>query len=96
MPDAATHWLRVLGDGLIYDGPCIVKFIIFWPDANADYADIYDGWDAASGVLFCRIEAAAQTTRHIGLGQGVRFGQGIYVDGIDAAVATTVGFVPLE
>lgn len=96
MANEATHWRRVAGDGLVYDGPCIVKQIIFWPDADGDYADIYDGRDTTSGEKFCRIEVANSTTRHIGLGNGVHFGRGIYVDGIDDAVETTVAFIPLE
>ncbi len=88
-------WLRVNGDDLVYDGPCLVHSIIVWPDADGDYADIYDGRDATSGVKFCRIECATQTTRHIGLGAGVEFGRGIYVDGIDAAVETTIVYTPL-
>lgn len=95
MPTAATNWIRIAGDGLVFDGPCIVKAIIFWPDADADYVDIYDGRDTATGKRFCRIEATTQTTRHIGLGQGILFGRGIYVDGIDAAVETTIAFTPI-
>ncbi len=95
MADHATHWRRIAGDGLVYDGPCVVRHIIFWPDAAADYVDIYDGRDATSGDKFCRLEAETDQTRHLGLGQGVLFGRGIYVDGIDAAVETTICFVPL-
>lgn len=96
MPDTATHWVRIVGDGLVHAGPCTVTHILFWPDADADYVDIYDGRDTTTGLKFCRIEAATQNTRHIGLGQGVLFGRGIYVDGIDAAVETTVTFTPLN
>lgn len=96
MANEATHWRRIAGDGLVYDGPCVVKQIIFWPDAAADYVDVYDGRDRTSGEKFCRIEAENDQTRHIGLGSGVLFGRGIYVDGIDSAVETTVAFVPCE
>lgn len=94
MENYATHWVKIPGDGLVYDGPCIVKTIVFWPDANADYVDIYDGRDTTSGIKFARIEAAASTTQRLNLGNGVLFGRGVYVDGIDAAVETTVCFVP--
>jgi len=94
VPDTTTHWVRITGDGLVYDGPCIIKQVIFWPDADADHTDIYDGRDPTSGTKFCRIESATQNTRHISFGQGVPFGRGIYVDGIDAAVETTIAFTP--
>ena len=95
MGNEATHWLRVAGDGVVYDGPCILKNVIFWPDVAADYVDIYDGRDTTSGVKFCRIEADVDETRLVSLGDGVLFGRGIYVDGIDSAVETTVAFIPL-
>lgn len=91
-----THWKHIAGDGLIYDGPCIVTHILVTPDANHDYADIYDGRDTTSGTRFCRAKAANRTTKHIGLGQGVHFGRGIYVDAYDAAVETTIAFIPLS
>lgn len=95
MPQPSTHWEQQLGDGLIYDGPCIVKLIVFWPDEAADYADIYDGRDTTSGTKFCRIEADVDETKSHNLGAGVHFGRGIYVDAIDSAVETTVAFIPL-
>lgn len=95
MHDEATHWRLVTGDGLIYDGSCLVKLIIFWPDVAADYVDVYDGRDTTSGKKFCRIEADVDGTKAVDLGDGVLFGRGIYVDGIDAAVETTVAFIPL-
>jgi len=94
MPEAATHWTRIVGDGLVYDSPCILKTIIFWPDAAGDYVDIYDGRDASTGNKFCRIEADIDETHIINLGNGVTFERGIYIDGIDSAVETTVTFIP--
>jgi endoglucanase Acf2 len=67
-----------------------------WPDSDADYADVYDGRDPTAGKKFCRVEASSQNTRHISLGQGVPFDIGIYVNGKDAAVETTVVFTPLD
>lgn len=91
----ATHWHRVTGDGQAWNGPCVLKTIIFWPDVAADYADVYDGRDATSGIKFCRVEADVDGTKTVDLGEGVQLGRGIYVDGIDAAVETTVCFTPL-
>lgn len=96
MAEHATHWKRITGDGLIYDGPCVVKTIVFWPEDAADYADLYDGRDSTSGEKFCRIETDVDETVIIGLGDGVLFGRGIYVDSADTNVETTVAFIPLE
>lgn len=92
MLSKATQWELVKGDGIAYNGPCVLKTIIFWPDEAADYADIYDGRDTTSGVKFCRVEADVDETKVVGLGDGVLFSRGIYVDGIDSAVETTVVF----
>ena len=90
------RWVVVKGDGLVYLGPCLVHNIIFFPDVAEDRADIYDGRDATSGKKFCRIEADVDRTRHLNFGQGVPFDVGIYIDGTDTAVETTVVFTPLE
>lgn len=96
MPNHATHWQRIVGDGLIYDGPCIVKTIILWPHTSSQYADVYDGRDATSGVKFCRLDAFSAHTRHISLGDGVLFGRGIYVAAEHQEDETTVTFIPLD
>lgn len=87
--------VRVIGDGLAYTGPCLLTHVIMHPDAADDYADVYDGRDATMGKKFARIRSSSTNTRHVALGQGVRFDVGIYVDGYDAAVETTVVFVAL-
>lgn len=94
MPGPTTHWVRVVGDGLVYDGPCVVTHIIFWPHTSTQYTDIYDGRDVTSGSKFCRIRAHSHHTRHIGLGQGVLFGRGIYIDAEHREDETTVAFIP--
>ena len=95
MSDHATHWERVTGDGCIYEGPCIVKQIIFEPVSANDYAEIYDGRDATSGTKFAKVICTIVLTWPLDLGPGVLFGKGIYVNGIDGDVATTIGFTPL-
>lgn len=89
------RWVRIIGDGSAFAGPCLLHQIIFWPDVAADYVDIYDGRDATSGKKFARIEADIDHTIYINLDPGVPFDLGIYVDGIDAAVETTLLFTPL-
>lgn len=96
MSEHATHWRRIAGDELIYDGPCIVRTITVKPDANHDWADIYDGRDATTGTKYCRVSTANRTTGHLNLGTGVLFGKGIYVNGYDSKVETTVSFIPLD
>jgi hypothetical protein len=91
----APAWIRITGDGVVHEGECIVKSVIMHPDAAGDYADIYDGRDATSGVKFCRMENAVDSTLALNLGDGVLFGRGVFVDGYDSAVETTVTFIPL-
>lgn len=89
------RWTRVIGDGIAYSGPCLLHTVIFWPDAGQDYADVYDGRDAVAGRKFCRMEVKVATTLFLDLEGGVPFDIGIYIDGIDSAVETTVIFTPL-
>jgi len=94
MPE--QRWVRIAGDGLVYTGPCLLTHVIMDPDANQDYADIYDGRDATTGRKFCRVQASTRTTRHISLGPGARFDVGLYIDAKDSAVETTVLFIPVD
>jgi len=91
-----TRWVRVVGDGAVYLGPCLVHSITLWPEANEDYSRVYDGRDATSGKMFVELQASTRTTLHVTFEGGVPFDQGIYVDGKDAEVETTVVFTPLE
>ena len=89
------RWARVVGDGLAYDGPCLLHAVSFLPITANDYSDIYDGRDAVSGKKFARFISAVVTTLCICYAGGVPFDQGIYIDAIDAEVETTVVFTPL-
>ncbi len=95
MNGVATAYGRMAGSGMIHNAQCIVKSIVFHPDAGGDYVDIYDGRDATSSTKYCRVESAVDSTVPVDLGDGVIFGKGIYVAGIDSAVETTVAFIPL-
>jgi len=90
-----ARWVRVVGDGLAYSGPCLLKSVAMQPVLANDYADIYDGNDTTSGKLFVRFITAVVVTWCICFGDGVPFDQGIYIDGKNADVVTTVCFVPL-
>lgn len=100
MPEAdvseGTSWALVKGGGRAYQGRCRLVGIIFWPDVAADYVDIYDGLDVDSGKKFCRVETDTDETVLVNFTHPVEFSSGIYVDGIDSAVQTTVIFEPLE
>jgi len=89
------RWVRVVGDGPVYDGPCLVHSILVLPVTANDYVDIYDGHDTASGKMFVRMIASIVLTWSLAFVDGVPFDQGIYVDGKDAEVETTVVFTPL-
>lgn len=88
------RWVRIEGDGLAYTGPCTITDILVHPDANNDYADIYDGRDSTAGKPFARIEPPNTTTQHLHFSPGIPFTTGIYIDGYDLAVVTTVIFTP--
>lgn len=90
------RWVRVVGDGLAYQGPCLVHSITFMPVTANDYADIYDGRDAVSGKRFMRVISSVVVTWCMCYASGIPFDQGIYVDGKDAEVETTVVFTPLD
>ena len=87
--------IRITGDGLAWQGPCLLMQIIMWPDSDEDYVDIYDGRDSTSGEKFTRVESGDSDTQHLNLYPGIPFDRGVYVDGKDSAVETTVVIVPL-
>jgi len=92
----ACTYVRVIGDGRAYQGAAVVYEIVFVPISANDYVDVYDGLDATSGEKVFRIISSAATTLPVGFSDGVRFNHGIYLDGIDGEVETTVCFQPFE
>ena len=90
------RWVRVRGSGQAWVGPCVISSIIFWPDSDADYADIYDGRDTTDGKKFCRIESSTSITWCFCFGEGVEFDEGVYIDDIDGGTETTIVLTPLE
>lgn len=89
-------YVRIVGDGRAHQGAALVKGIIFTPISANDYVDVYDGLDATSGEKVMRIISSTVISWYFGLTCGVRFNRGIYLDGKDDEVETTVLFVPLE
>ena len=90
------RWVRILGDGCVYSGPCRVYMVVLQVEAANDYANIYDGIDPTSGKLFVKLTSAVKVTWALDLNSGVPFVSGIYIDATDSAVATTVVFEPID
>lgn len=89
-------YIRVKGSGRAWQGAALVKGIIFLPITANDYVDVYDGLDADSGELVCRIISSTVITWNFVFSCGVRFNHGIYFADIDEGTETTVFFEPLE
>jgi len=89
------RWTRVVGDGIAYEGPCLLLTILYYPSGSGHYVDIYDGLDTTEGKKFHRIRASGTVSRTVRLGNGVPFNAGIYVDGEDSDEETTIVFEPL-
>ncbi len=90
-----TRWVRVIGAGLVYEGPCLLHSVTLFPEGGDDWTDVYDGRDATSGKPFVTLFAKTRVTRQLTFGAGVPFDQGIYVGVNDAENETTVVFTPL-
>ena len=88
------RWVRIIGDGVAFDGACTLDGVLFAPDTANDYVDVYDGIDATAGRKFARIKTSVVVTWQFDFPDGVHFDRGIYLDGIDGAVETTVMFTP--
>ncbi len=88
------RWIRRKGDFLAFGYPCFLTRVIVCPDANQDYADVYDGRDTTAGTKLARFKSATRTTREFSFGDGVLMDGGIYVDAFDDAVETTIFFIP--
>ena len=91
MPEG-NAWVRIPGSGLAVEGACQVLGVIFWPNDDTDYADIYDGLDATSGKKFCRIESSTSITWCFCFAHPPEFSSGVYVKGVDDDVETTIVF----
>lgn len=90
-----ARWTRVVGDGLVYTGSCLVKNLVLEAGDDERYVDVYDGRDATSGKLFARFQLLNETTYCYSFGDGVPFGRGIYIDAESGEENTTVVFEPL-
>lgn len=84
--------VRVVGSGVAVEGACEVVGLIFWPDFDADYVDVYDGLDSAGGKKFARIETPTSLTWGLLFPDPVPFETGVYFAGKGLTVETTVIF----
>lgn len=89
-------YVRIVGDGRVYQGRCLLRGILFLPLSAGEYVDVYDGLDAVSGEKVCRIVPYTNSVHTFYVPCGVVFNHGIYIDGYDDEVETTVFFEPLE
>ena len=89
-----AHWIRQVGAGVIWTGPCYLLRLLFYPVTAADTVSVYDGTDAMSGRLFHTLAAATVTTLEVSFGEGVRFEQGIYVNVAQGTDVVTAIFHP--
>ena len=90
------RWVRGAGDFLAFSGPCLLTHVIVYPDVADEYADVYDGRDETVGTKLARFRCADKGTRQFDFGDGLLMDGGIYVDAYDAAVETTITFIPVE
>lgn len=90
------RWIRGKGDFLAFGFPCLLTRVIVYPDAADDYADVYDGRDTTGGTKLARFRSADKGTKLWPFERGILMDGGIYVDGYDSAVETTICFIPLE
>ena len=88
----ANRWTRVVGDGIAYQGPCVLKTVVFRPVTNKHYVKVYDGRDANSGKIFAQFDGAAVYTHVYNFGEGAFFDRGIYIDAEGSDDETTVIF----
>lgn len=91
MPEA-SGFVRTAGDGCAVEGPCVVTGFVWYCDKNDEQCLIYDGLDAVSGKPFTELIGDGKTTNVIGLGTGVRFDNGVYVDQTTTLDVITVLF----
>ena len=88
------RWVRIVGDGPVYSGRCLLHSVTLYGPGAGDSVIVYDGRDSISGKLFARFLAKVVNTEVYNFGVGVPFDQGIYLDGNDSEVETTVVFTP--
>jgi len=91
MPEGKS-FVVIKGDGLAVQWPVLLTDILFYCSADGNQCLIYDGLDVTSGKFFCRLQGANDRSYHVGLGEGVEFSSGIYVDQSGTSDECTICF----
>lgn len=91
MPEGAA-WVRVSGDGLAVEGPCLLLGILWRCDKNDDECLVYDGLDPTSGKPFTELVGDGDSFYHFDFGDGVEFASGVYIDQTRADDKATIYF----
>lgn len=86
----------VKGDGRAVQGPVLLTDILWYCASNGDQCLVYDGLDPDSGKFFCRLQGANDRNYHIGLGSGIAFSNGVYVDQSTTSDEATICFRHLD
>lgn len=89
-------WVRIKGDGLAVEWPCLVTDILWFCRSDDDTLTVYDGLDATGGKPFMNWVGGDEETIHLNFGEGIEFSHGVYVDQTDAADVVTIGFRQVE
>lgn len=89
-----SRWVRVVGGGLAFQGPCLITNILFYPHDTDQKTKIYDGRDAVSGKFFLEIHAQYFENISINLGEGVKFDVGIFITAEHSDDTVTIIFTP--
>lgn len=89
-------FVRVVGDGLVVEGSCVLLAYLWRCDKNNHTCAIYDGLDVTQGKLFAELIGRADTYYPFSFGDGVAFDSGLYVDQTNTDDALTVIFRQVE
>lgn len=87
-----SGFVRIAGDGLVVEGPCIVTDLLLYTKSNNDQCIVYDGLDVTSGKLFLQFVGNDKETKHLHFGAGIQFNNGVFVDQSDTDDTVTVCF----
>lgn len=80
----------IVGSGVAVSRPTLLHGVVFTPVTANDYAVIYSGRDAVSGTKLFKVISAVVVTWSLYFGHPIYCPNGVYVDGIDDEVETTI------
>ena len=80
----------VVGDGLVTLEPTMLHGVIFTPVSATDYVIVYDGRGTIAGRKLFKLIESTVTTLSLSFPTPIYCPKGIYVDGVDSDVETTI------